>query len=181
MAKLFAKSQKVKKFSTFRIFVFFDFSGRNPLDCALFDFSTFRTFRLFELFDFSNFSDFSIFSTFRAEIPWTVHFSTFRLFELFDFSNFSTFRIFRIFRFFRLFGQKSPGLCTFRLFELFYFSIFSTFWAEIAWPAHFSTFRLFDFFDFPGRVLWVFNLPSQKPTKMLYTFILYTLFFYNIS
>ena len=53
-------------------------------------------------------------------------------FRLFEFSNFW---------FFRLFGQKSPGLCTFRLFD---FSNFSTF-------RLFEIFGFFDFFDFSGR------------------------------
>ena len=54
--KIFAKNQKVKKFSTFRFFRlfdffdffeffdFFDFSSRNLLACELFDFLTFRLF-----------------------------------------------------------------------------------------------------------------------------------------
>jgi hypothetical protein len=43
--KLFAKSQTIKKFSTFRFFwlsFFFDFSSKSLLNCKLFEFSTFR-------------------------------------------------------------------------------------------------------------------------------------------
>ena len=47
-----SKNQKVKNFSTFRLFecfiflFFFDFSSRNLLEWELFDFSTFRLFAL---------------------------------------------------------------------------------------------------------------------------------------
>jgi len=126
--KLQSFSPKVKKFLTFRLFIFlrkksknqkvFDFSGatfrKKTQSQKGFVFSTVRFFRPFKRFFAKNqkVSDFSAFRLFEFS---NFHFLNINLLN-WDFFDFLTFRFFLLFDF-----------STFRLFGLFDFSCFSTF------------------------------------------------------
>ena len=72
-------SQKVKKFSTFRIFRLF--AQKSPGMYWNVNFSTFRLFEFFNFFDFFDFSTFRIFRIFRLFEQKSPGMWTFRLFD----------------------------------------------------------------------------------------------------